>query len=210
MARYGQSEVSKPGMVRLLELLGRAASLAAEGEMLDVALSRRGDIKIEEYVEVIEKKTGALFAASAASGAVVAGAEDDLVGAMYELGLSLGIAFQIGDDILDMSGDTRSMGKPRFKDIENNAGNVVLLHARSKADAIQRTDIDSFLLKKWLTSLDAARLIGIFKETGSFEYAASLLNVQTARCRGLLQLLPASHAKDALHALTRTIEIRRD
>ncbi len=210
LARYDKTDVSKDALVRLLQLLGTAASLAAEGEMLEVALSRRGDIKTEEYTKVIGAKTGALFAASAASGAVVAGADKQTVDKMYEFGMSLGIAFQIGDDILDMTGDTQSTGKPLFKDIENNAGNVVLLHALSKADATQKNTINSLLFKKWFTSLEADKLLTVLKELGSFEYGAALLSSQTTKCRSLLESLPASHAKSALDELTRTIEVRKE
>ncbi len=210
LARYEKTAVPKEGLVRLLELLGGAASLAAEGEMLEVALSRRGDIKEEEYTKVIKQKTGALFAASAASGAVVAGADEVTVDRMYEFGLSLGMAFQIGDDILDMSGDTQSTGKPTFKDIENNAGNVVLLHALSKADTMQKNTINSLLFKKWFTSIEAQKLLTLLEELGSFEYATSLLSSQTATCRKLLELLPASHARNALDELTRTVELRKE
>jgi len=209
LARYDRTEVPKEALVRLLELLGRAASLAAEGEMLEVALSRRGDIKTEEYARVIGQKTGALFAASAASGAVVAGADKALADKMYEFGLALGVAFQIGDDILDMAGDTESTGKPAFKDIENNAGNVVILHALSKADAIQKNTINSLLFKKWFTSLEAEKLLSLLEELGSFDHAASLLTAQTTLCRSLLKLLPPSHARSALESLIRTVEVRK-
>ncbi len=210
LARYEKTQVSKDALIRLLEFLGRAASLAAEGEMLEVALSRRGDINADEYTKVIGQKTGALFAASAASGAVVAGADKAVVDRMYEFGLALGCAFQIGDDILDMTGDTQSTGKPVFKDIENNAGNVVLLHALSKASAIQKNTINSLLFKKWFTSLEAEKLLSLLNELGSFEYAISLLNTQTALCRSFLESLPPSHARNALEELTRTVEIRKE
>jgi len=210
MARYREKELPKDGLVRLLEFLGRAASLAAEGEMLEVALSRRGDIKTEEYTKVVGQKTGALFAASAASGAVVARADKTLVDKMYEFGLSLGIAFQIGDDILDMAGDSQNTGKPLFKDIENNAGNIVLLHALSKGDAIQKNAINSLLFKKWFTSLEAERVVGLLKELGSFDYAKALLRTQTGRCRSLLASLPPSHARNALEELLRTLEARKE
>lgn len=210
MARYKDSDLPKDGLVRLLELLGRAASLAAEGEMLEVALSRRGDIKTEEYTKVIGQKTGALFAASAASGAVVARADKGLIDKMYDFGLSLGIAFQIGDDILDMTGNVQSTGKPVFKDIENNAGNVVLLHALSNADIVQKNMINSLLFKKWFTSMEAEKLLSVLNELGSFKYAWSLLNSQTSYCRNLLQSLPASHARNALEELTRSVEARKE
>jgi geranylgeranyl pyrophosphate synthase len=210
MARYETTDLPKEGLARLLELLGRAASLAAEGEMLDVALSRRGDIKTDEYTKVIGMKTGALFAASAASGAIVARADKAVVDKMYEFGMKLGVAFQIGDDILDMMGNTASTGKPVFKDIENNAGNVVLLHALSNADVVQKNTINSLLFKKWFTSLEAEKLLALLKDLGSFEYAASLLSAQTTYCRSMLDSLPPSHARNALEELTRTVEVRKE
>jgi geranylgeranyl diphosphate synthase type I len=210
MARYNNTELPKAGLARLLELLGRAASLAAEGEMLEVALSRRGDIKTEEYTKVIGQKTGALFAASAASGAVVARADEALIAKMYEFGLSLGMAFQIGDDILDMRGNTLSTGKPVFKDIQNNAGNVVLLHALANADVLQKNAINSLLFKTWFTSLEAERLLGLLKDLGSFEYAYTLLGEQATTCRTLLKSLPPSHARNALEELVRSVEVRKE
>jgi geranylgeranyl pyrophosphate synthase len=211
LARYEDvTQVPKPALIRLLELLGRAASLAAEGEMLEVALSRRGEIKTEEYTKVIGHKTGALFAASAASGALVAGADKALVDRMYEFGMALGVAFQIGDDILDITGDIRTTGKPAFKDIENNAGNVVLLHALSKANAIQKQSINSLLFKKWFTAIESEKLLAILNELGSFAFATSLLNAQAAQCRSLIASLPTSHAKNALEQLTRAVEGRSE
>lgn len=210
MARYKDTELPKEGLGRLLELLGRAASLAAEGEMLEVALSRRGDVKTEEYTKVIGQKTGALFAASAASGAVVARADEALIDKMFEFGLSLGVAFQIGDDILDMTGNTVDTGKPLFKDIENNAGNIVILHALSKGDALQKNAINSLLFKKWFTSVEAERVVSLLKELGSFDYADALLRTQTGRCRSILRSLPPSHARNALEELLRTLEARKE
>lgn len=210
MSTYGDSSLSKEGLVKLLELLGSAANLAAEGEMLEVALSRRGDVNMEEYSKVIGQKTGALFAGSAASGAVVAKADAATVAKMYEFGLSLGVAFQIGDDILDMKSDAQVTGKPVFKDIENNAGNIVLVHALSKADPIQKSAIHSLLFKKWFTSIEASNLIRLLEGLGSFDYAASLLNVQTEKCRQLLDSLPPCPARSALEDLTRSIEVRRE
>lgn len=209
LAKYQPTDLSKEGLVNLLEYLGRAASLAAEGEMLEVALSRRGETTADEYLKVAGMKTGALFAASAASGAVVGGAGKAQVDTMYDFGLNLGIAFQIGDDILDMTGDTQSTGKPLFKDVQNNAGNVLLVHALSKADAYQKSAINSLLFKKWFTSSEVERLLLILNELGAFEFANSLLNQESSKCRSLLESLPPSHAKNALSELTRSLDVRK-
>jgi geranylgeranyl pyrophosphate synthase len=208
LTQYRNVALSKGRLIKLLELLGSAASIAADGELLDVALSRRGDIKTAEYIRVINQKTGALFAASAASGAVVAGADDELVERMHEFGLSLGVAFQIGDDILDMAGSAESTGKPTFKDLENNAGNVILLHALSIADPMQKNIINSLLFKKWYSALEVERLLCLLQDLGSFDYARALLGVHVTRCRLLLEALRPSPAKSALEELVRSIEAR--
>jgi geranylgeranyl pyrophosphate synthase len=208
LTEYQSMNLSKQRLVKLLELLGSSASLAAEGELLEVALSRRGDIKTAEYLKAISQKTGALFAASSASGAVVAGADDETVERMHEFGLSLGIGFQIGDDILDMAGSAESTGKPTFKDMENNAGNVIILHALSVADPFQRNIINSLLFKKWYSALEVERLLSLLQELGSFHYAQSLLEVHTNRCRLLLETLRPSQAKAALEELVRSVEAR--
>jgi geranylgeranyl pyrophosphate synthase len=202
--------MSRERISQLLFLIGRAAKLAAEGELLEVALSKRGDIKEEEYLEVIRGKTGALFAASAASGAVAAAAEQQLVDRMYDFGLALGTAFQIGDDMLDLLGDTQHTGKPAFKDIENNAGNIVIVHTLAHANPMQRNVINSLLFKKWFTSIESEKLLQTLTELGSFNYASSLLHAEIAKCKAVLNLLPGSPAKDALVELIRTVEVRRE
>ena len=120
---------------------------------------------------------------------------------MYQFGLALGVAFQIGDNILDMSGDTQSTGKPVFKDIENNAGNIVLLHALSKGDAIQKNAINSLLFKKWFTSLEAEKVVHLLGSS-----APSSMRPPCSECRpraaGPSWVSPPSHARNALGELS--------
>jgi geranylgeranyl pyrophosphate synthase len=87
---------------------------------------------------------------------------------------------------------------------------VVLLHALSNADVVQKNTINALLFKKWFTSLEAEKLLTLLKDLGSFEYASALLSTQTSHCRTLLQSLPPSHARNALEELTRSVEVRRE
>src|SRR5256712_11646513 len=113
---------------------------------------------------------------------------------MYEFGETFGVAFQIGDDILDILGDTRTTGKPALKDVQNNSSNIVLTHALSKADAMKRNAISSLLFKKWFSAPEAERLRETLRELGSFEYASTLLSRQVAGSRGIPPYLPRSEA----------------
>jgi octaprenyl-diphosphate synthase len=97
-----------------INVLGRLASASAQitkGEIKQMTIAGRPDISQETYFEVITGKTAILFAAAAAAGAQIAGADDNDVGVMHDYGLQLGLAFQIMDDAMDYTVTAASMGK---------------------------------------------------------------------------------------------------
>src|SRR2546428_11360538 len=129
---------------------------------------------------------------------------------MYEFGETFGVAFQIGDDILGILGDTRTTGKPALKDVQNNPSNIVLTHALSKADPMQRNVISTLLFKKRFSAPEAARLRKTLRELGSFEYTSALLSGQVAGSRDILQQITESEAGQTLLDLTHSLEERME
>ncbi len=208
LARYKDSKITRERFAQLVGYVAQAAKLAADGEFMELALSAEGNLTESDYLRRVALKTGSLFAAAAASGAVVAGGGEGITRSMYEFGETFGVAFQIGDDILDILGDTRTTGKPALKDVQNNSSNIVLTHALSKADPMQRNAISSLLFKKWFSAPEAERLRETLRELGSFEYASDLLKKHAAGSRELLQQLPESEARETLLELTHTLEVR--
>ncbi|MGN0008062.1 MAG: polyprenyl synthetase family protein [Desulfovibrionaceae bacterium] len=108
------------------ERLARAASCVAAaagsagmvgGQMLDMAYTGRHDVTLEQLRGMHSLKTGALLRASCESGALLAGAEAAAVAAVRRYGAALGVAFQIADDILDVTADTATLGKPAGSDV---------------------------------------------------------------------------------------------
>lgn len=187
---------------KLLSLLGNAAKLTARGEFLEMQLASKPSITEADYIRVASLKTGALFAASSASGAVTGGAKRKVVERMYGFGLNLGVAFQMKDDLLDVMGTRESIGKPVFKDLQNNACNIVLVHALSNADTYQKNTILSLLYRKWFASQDVERLKATLKALGSARYANGLAEKQLSVSRRFLRVLPRSEAKEKLVSLT--------
>jgi octaprenyl-diphosphate synthase len=103
---------------RVPQVLGRAISQMCEGELEELAAYKRGlNLKEDEYVNIISRKTASLFEASAAIGAIIAGADKDEVKALSDYGRCLGIAYQIQDDIADREKpttvDIQSLVSPR-------------------------------------------------------------------------------------------------
>ena len=115
LAKYESSELTKTKIAKLMNYISKAANLTIKGEFLEAKYATKSSFSEEEYLEVAKLKTGSLFAATAASGALVGGASDEIVDSMYRFGLNLGIAFQIRDDILDVSGNQAQLGKPVLK-----------------------------------------------------------------------------------------------
>lgn len=109
----------------------RMAKDVYAGQALDMEFENRDDVGVEEYVEMIRLKTGALLGACAEIGGILAGADEKVAGRLREYGENLGIAFQIEDDWLDTFGDASTFGKPIGGDINNGKKTFLLVSALS-------------------------------------------------------------------------------
>ena len=209
LAKYETSTLPKAKITKLMTYISRAANLTIKGEFLEAKYATKSSFTEEEYLEVASLKTGSLLAATSASGALVGGAPDKVVDSMYQFGLNLGVAFQIQDDILDITGDQSQLGKPVMKDLQNNVCNIVLINALERSDAYRRNEINSMLYKKWFAVSDVRSLQSLLRELKSVDYASKLAQKYTAISRECLSCLRESQVKDKLIGLTYALEMRR-
>ncbi len=209
LARFESTTLSKAKLARLMTYISRAANLTINGEFLEAHYATKSSFTEDEYLEVAKLKTGSLLAATAASGALVGGGADRVVDSMYQFGLNLGIAFQIQDDILDITGDQSQLGKPVMKDLQNNVCNIVLINALESGDAYRRNQINSMLYKKWFAMSDMRSLQSLLRELKSIEYASKLAEKYTSLSRECLSSLRDSPVKDKLVGLTYALEARK-
>lgn len=209
LSKYETSKLPREKITKLMTYISRAANLTIKGEFLEAKYATKSSFTEEEYLEVAKLKTGSLLAATSASGALVGGAADAVVDSMYQFGMNLGVAFQIQDDILDITGDQSQLGKPVLKDLQNNVCNIVLINALEKGDALRKNQINSMLYKKWFAMSDVRSLQSLLKELKSIDYASRLAEKYTAASRECLSSVDASQVKDQLIALTHALEARR-
>ena len=101
--------------------LARAATALVEGETLQASAVKNSNFTREVYMEIIALKTAALFRAAAAIGAKLAGADTSEIESLSEFGFSVGLAFQIVDDILDIVADEESLGKTSGIDVRQGS-----------------------------------------------------------------------------------------
>ncbi|MCA9321421.1 MAG: polyprenyl synthetase family protein, partial [Planctomycetes bacterium] len=133
------------GSIRALERLTETVAIICEGEIHQNQLS--GQIEVDEatYTRIIGQKTASLYAASCELGALLAGASPDLVKAFESFGESLGIAFQIIDDCLDLSGSEEVVGKSLGTDISNGKMTLPLIHLLGTLRGDERLGLETLI-----------------------------------------------------------------
>lgn len=122
---------------RALACFNDTAIKVFEGQQYDMDFENREDVSISEYLEMIRLKTSVLLGGAAKLGAIAAGANEAEAQAWYTYGESLGMAFQIRDDVLDVYGDPATFGKPIGGDILNDKKTFLLLSALDSARAAE-------------------------------------------------------------------------
>lgn len=209
LAEYSDLEISKEQLATLLGYVAKAAKEAAEGEFMETELSRKVDATVEDYVKLAGLKTGALFGAAAASGAIVGGAKPKVVKDMYAFGRDMGVEYQMVDDILDLTGSSDEMGKPMLKDLQNNASNIVVIHALAHADSRTGSALRSTMARSVFGLGDLTDLLAIFDDLGSVQYASELSHKHAALARSRLRSLPRGEPRRTLESITEWLEARR-
>ncbi len=126
------------GDIQVLDILARAASVIAEGEVMQLAAANDADTTRERYMEIIVAKTAALFAAAARAGAVAAGRPGAEAEALETYGRELGLAFQLVDDALDYGGRSLTMGKNTGDDFREGKVTLPVVFARDAGDEAER------------------------------------------------------------------------
>jgi octaprenyl-diphosphate synthase len=123
-----------------------SATLAdiCDGEVLQLQALGNLDLPLDTYVEVARKKTASLFAASAQCGAIMGGGAPLQVEALREFGEALGIAFQMRDDLLDVTADERSLGKPVGNDLVERKTTLPLIAALAEGNGSFRSLVGSY------------------------------------------------------------------
>ncbi|MGB0390964.1 MAG: polyprenyl synthetase family protein [Salibacteraceae bacterium] len=140
------SQTSSEHLKAVLNLFNETALGVCEGQQYDMEFEERDDVSISEYVEMIRLKTAVLLACALKTGSLIGGASNEDSDKMYEIGESLGIAFQLQDDILDAFG-TAKVGKRKGGDIISNKKTFLLLSAKQLATGNQANE-----LEKWISA----------------------------------------------------------
>lgn len=128
-------ECDSQTIVEIAKVFSQTSLEICEGQQYDLDFETQYEVTIEEYITMIKKKTAVMFAGCLKSGAILMHADTETQDALYDLGIHLGIAFQLADDLLDVYAQTPAFGKTIGGDIRDNKKTYLYLKALEMADA---------------------------------------------------------------------------
>ena len=195
-------DVPSDVMRKILNIVSVAVWDLARGQQMDINNENGEKVTMEQYIETIRLKTSVLFASGAAGGALIGGADDDVAMAIRDYAMSLGVAFQMYDDILGIIGDPAKTGKSAGNDIRKGKSTVIVCHALKNIK--DKEDLDRFesILGKMDASEDEIEVArNILKRTGSIDYAIEMAEKYTKDAISKLDCLKDSKDKEFMIAL---------
>jgi geranylgeranyl diphosphate synthase type I len=169
-----------------------------EGQHLDMEFEQRATVNEKEYLEMIMKKTAVLFELSAKGGALIGGGTQQEIDALSTYGASLGLAFQIWDDCLDMSSDAQTIGKDIGNDIRNGKKTMIAVHSLSHAAGRQKQLLGDLFGNRKASDVEVKKVFGCFRDLGSVEYAQQQALQYDTLAKDALKVVRDSPAKQLL------------
>ncbi len=203
-ATIGKTDIESDRLKRLFDITSETVYLVAEGQQMDIDFESRTDVTVDEYMEMVEKKTAVLFGCAAEGGAIIAKGTEKQIKDMKEYAMLLGIGFQIWDDVLGLTADEKLLGKPVGSDIRNGKRTLIAVHAfetlgesgkRKNAAALR-----AFGNEK-ATDAQVKACIELFRKTGSIGHVRDIALDYAEKAKSKLKGLKPSPDKDFLSGM---------
>ena len=190
----------------LLDIVADTVKEMSEGELMQLRKSLKPTVDIDSYYEVIRKKTATLIATCTASGAKSTGASREVVKQMYDMGISIGMAFQIKDDLFDYQ-PKGGVGKPTGHDLKEKKFTLPLIYSLSQSDESERKRIMRLIKNGNMNSSKIGSVIEFVKNNGGLGFAEQKMNEYKQEAESILMEFPASDARQSLlDLITFTVE----
>ena len=182
-----------------------ACAALTEGEILQGFFNRNRDVTLDDYLEIVKRKTASLFQTGAKVGAYLAGANSSLIEVTEQYGLNMGIAFQMVDDILDVVGHAELLGKPTGMDLRDGNPSLPIILALNEGQAAVRDGFED----SHPTPDQIAEAIDAIKSSSAIEQAKTLAKDYAEKALNAIKKLPPSRHRNGLKTIVQLI-IDRD
>jgi geranylgeranyl diphosphate synthase type I len=201
------SEIPQDRCHRLVELIAKCAYDITWGQAFEFSMWKRKEFSEEDVVRLLRYKTGSLTRLSTEAGAISGGGAEDQVNALGEFGETVGIAFQIVDDILNVTGDVKEYGKEIGGDIREGKKTLMAAYLLKVAKPSDKKTFSNLLGKK-ITNAQVRKAVGLYEKYGAINYAKTQADSYLEGAMKALQRLPRSDARENLGIVARFLVSR--
>ena len=193
--------------IHLSKKLTEISRLVCEGQQADMDFASKNDITENEYFEMIKNKTAVLIGCSFMFGGIVAEANDLNTNLLYQIGLNLGIAFQLEDDLLDCFGDQEKFGKKIGGDIIEKKKTLLYLFTNSKLESEKKLEFENVFNSNEIAESEKINSIKLFYETsGALKYVKNKVKVYFDKADQLINKLELDNdTKRKLNQFSKTL-----
>ena len=181
----------------LLEITSNAVQEMSEGELLQMEKARKLDITEEVYFNIIRQKTASLIASCCASGAASVSEDKQVIEQMRLFGETVGIAFQIRDDLFDY-GSSKDIGKPTGIDIKEKKMTLPLIYALNNSDRSEKRFIINTIKNHNTDDKRVGKVIDMVRDKGGIDYTVNRMKEYQQKALAMLESYPDNEARKSL------------
>jgi len=192
-----------------LGVITNAVKRMSEGELLQIRKTRKLDIDEETYFKVISDKTASLLETCCSIGAMSTSENKDYIEAMKNFGHSIGMSFQIRDDILDYEGTSNLIGKPVGGDIKEKKITLPLIYSLNNVSSSEAARIRK-ILKNGNDKIKVKEIMQFVKDNNGVDYALKVATKYSELAKNSLKVFPDSQTKLAMEALADFVTERKN
>lgn len=193
----------------IIDLFCGATLRMTEGELLVLQRLGAPDLGIDEYFDIIDRKTAALFSAACEAPALMRPARPDLRRPLAEYGRALGTCFQIVDDLLDFTATQTDLGKPVLSDLREGKLTLPILLALPRLTPFERAKIEHVLADREFGRTTPEEIVEIVEREGTLEETRDRAEQWAERARAALAVLPSGDCLSTLAAAVDFVIDRR-
>lgn len=216
MASQYVSRVDPAILPAVTDLFNQTAIEVYEGQQLDMDYEKLNNVTVDDYMRMIRLKTSVLLGCACKLGALVAHADEQEANKLYDMGVNLGLAFQLQDDVLDVWGDAETFGKEIGGDIMNNKKTYLVVSAFEMAQKGEASEEVTDALRRWFTDEYAIKqqkvpaVTALFEQLGLREKAEKAISEYDRKAvHALQQVQMSNEGRQAFHALIQSLVGRK-
>ena len=191
---------------KIIRTLADSTNRISEGEVLQLTLKNQSILSEEDYFEVIDRKTAELFKVSAITAGILCSCDDKALESLARFSSSLGIAFQIQDDILDYYGDENLIGKRLGKDFEEGKFTLPIIVALKEINEENQKKLLSLFQKGQQN--DFPKILSFLDKGNVLDNTQKIFNIYADECMRELQNIPQNSYRNALEDIVSNLGSR--